>query len=404
MKSFLLISFSLILGWIYLTWTQPEQPQQQVIQNNTGTAINALGDVHYTSIQQSTDYKALKEKVDKAKRNIVKLPNDPDFLKELQQAEKNLADFIEGIRKLLTEIDKIPLNSERGLTAKTYFEKGDYQAARDVLDAKEMGKEKLALLQKEEQVEKQREELRNQKNSLAADYILKAKLTALAYQLGDERISQTRQYFEESLELNRTSDSLFEYALFLQEHNQFYDSKELYQEALGIRRELAKANPQVYLPDVAMTLNNLGNLVQADSGRRSEAEKLYQEALKIYRELAKANPQVYLPNVANTLNNLGALVQADSGRHSEAEKFYQEALGIRRELAKANPQVYLPDVANTLTAFGVAYLHWQQPEEAIIYFKEAIEIFSFFAEQAPQVFSGKLELTRRLLQQANEAK
>jgi len=37
------------------------------------------------------------------------------------------------------------------------------------------------------------------------------------------------------------------------------------------------------------------------------AKKGYDEALSIYQELAKRNPEVFLPNVVMTLNNLGAL-------------------------------------------------------------------------------------------------
>jgi hypothetical protein len=48
-------------------------------------------------------------------------------------------------------------------------------------------------------------------------------------------------------------------------------------------------------------LNNLGILVKDDSSRRSEAEELFQEALGIRRQLAKDNSAVYLPDVANTL-------------------------------------------------------------------------------------------------------
>ena len=81
----------------------------------------------------------------------------------------------------------------------------------------------------------------------------------------------------------------------------------LYNEALTLRRQLAKDNPAVYLLNVATTLNNLGTLVAADSQRRKEAETLYTEALNSYRELAKDNSAVYPPYVAMTLNNLGTV-------------------------------------------------------------------------------------------------
>jgi tetratricopeptide (TPR) repeat protein len=84
-----------------------------------------------------------------------------------------------------------------------------------------------------------------------------------------------------------------------------------------------------------------------------EAVAAYEEALGIRRRLAQQQPQVYAPDVATTLNNLGiALYQLR--RLEEAVAAYEEALGIRRRLAQQQPQVYAPDVATTLTNLGNA--------------------------------------------------
>ena len=45
----------------------------------------------------------------------------------------------------------------------------------------------------------------------------------------------------------------------------------LIEEALKIRRELAQKNPEVYLPDVALTLNNLGLLNRRASRSRGSS-------------------------------------------------------------------------------------------------------------------------------------
>ncbi len=345
-------------------------------------------------IQQTTDYQDLKEKVEIAKRNSAKLPGDPDFAKELQLASENLENFTQGILKLAEEINQIPINSARGIKARVYFDKGDYQAARDALDDKEMGEEKQALLRDRAQRHKKEAEAQARENDLATDYILKARLTAVDYQLGDERIAQTRLYFEAALELARTLDFLVEYADFLGVNNQFSDAEKLYQEALSISRELAKANPAVYLPDVAGTLNNLGILVEADSGRRDEAEKLYQEALTIRRELAKANPLVYQPEVAKTLYNLGLLIAQDSHRRDEAEKLYREALTIFRELANANVAEYPFDVAKTLYNLGnLIAQDSHRRNEAEKLCQEALTIFRELTQANSAVYQPYLAMT-----------
>jgi nephrocystin-3 len=69
------------------------------------------------------------------------------------------------------------------------------------------------------------------------------------------------------------------------EHGGLKRRREHIREALEIYRRLADKEPQVYEPYVAMTLNNLGNVL--DNLRRfEEAEGAYREALGIYRRLA----------------------------------------------------------------------------------------------------------------------
>ena len=76
------------------------------------------------------------------------------------------------------------------------------------------------------------------------------------------------------------------------------------EEALKTYRQLAKKEPETYLPNIAATLNDLG-ILDTDENRIEKARKEFEEALKIYRQLAHKEPDVYLRYVAITLNNLG---------------------------------------------------------------------------------------------------
>jgi hypothetical protein len=67
------------------------------------------------------------------------------------------------------------------------------------------------------------------------------------------------------------------------------EAREQFEEALQIRRELAEKSPESYLPDLAGTLNNLGNL-DMDQHRMEEGRKALEEALQIRRELAQKSP------------------------------------------------------------------------------------------------------------------
>lgn len=256
-------------------------------------------------IQQTTDYKTLKGKVEIAKRNVAKLPRDPDFRMELQRAEQELNNFIESIRKLLDDIDKIPLNTERGKKAKAYFEEGNYQAAREILDTNEMGQEKQALLKKNEQIKKQLEESSTQISDLAADFLLRARLAEFNYQLGDQRIPTTQQYYEEALELSYTPQYLCDYACFLQSEKKFDDAEKIFLDALPICRNLTKNDLATYLPGVAIILTNLGNIASHKRSRHDQAEAYYRESIEIFLELTKNNIDNYRADEAGTRTNLG---------------------------------------------------------------------------------------------------
>jgi tetratricopeptide (TPR) repeat protein len=125
-------------------------------------------------------------------------------------------------------------------------------------------------------------------------------------------------------------DYAFAYAKLLQEQHDFKPAKDIYTAVLARLRERAKSDPAAYLPYVAMTLNNLGNLY-SDTQRLAEAEKAYQEALQTYRELAKQNPAAYLPYLAKVLNNLADFYK--TSQHPEkANKLYRELGNARRQL------------------------------------------------------------------------
>jgi tetratricopeptide (TPR) repeat protein len=144
-----------------------------------------------------------------------------------------------------------------------------------------------------------------------------------------------------------------------------------YEEALMIRRGLAANDRQAYLPDVAAALNNLG-VLQRTMQDYPEAVATYEEALEIWRALAVDNPQEYQPYVAVTLNNLGVLRSAMHD-HLQAAAFYEEALEIRRALAVDNPQTYLPYVATTLANLALFYQE-EAPdrERSVRYAKETL--------------------------------
>ena len=79
-------------------------------------------------------------------------------------------------------------------------------------------------------------------------------------------------------------------------------------------------------------------LVDSARNRIEETRREHEEALKTYRQLAQKEPEIYLPDVAQTLNDLG-IVDSAQNRPEEARKAFAEALKIYRELAQKNREL-----------------------------------------------------------------
>ena len=258
-----------------MTETRLENVQNAIV-NSTITTEGGNVEMHVTNYFHSAQYKDLKKRSDKlqdqfakTQQKIAKYPDDEDFKAELltlsddrNKVQKLLDDFKQEVIRLAETFTKIPINTERLKLARQHFETGEYAAAKAVLDAEQMGSELDNLLRREEDLERQQAEVQTLRIDKAHEYLILARLTAIDFSIPD-RFDKTVECFERSLKAAHTIENTFEYAYFLQEHNQFTTAQPLYEEALAIYRRLAETNPQTYLPYVATTLNNLANLQQA---------------------------------------------------------------------------------------------------------------------------------------------
>ena len=183
--------------------------------------------------------------------------------------------------------------------------------------------------------------------------------------------------YEEYLDKKDASTN-FTIAFGLEEANKLNKAASYYEVALALYRGLAKTNPQNYLPDLAMTLNNLGAL-QRDKNEFDKAEKSFLEALEAYQKLAEVNPQSYLPNVAMTLNNLGNL-QRNKNELNKAEKSYLEALEIRQQLAKTSPSAFEIDLAQTHINLSLFFRYDKpNPRQSLQHAKAAAALYTKYA-------------------------
>ena len=200
------------------------------------------------------------------------------------------------------------------------------------------------------------------------------------------------------------ADTLNNLGNLLHATNELEQAQSYYEEALKIRREFAELNPEAYKPSLAGTLNNLGNLLRTTNELR-QAQSYYEEALLIHRELSELNPEAYKPNLAGTLNNLGNLLCA-TNELKEAQSYYEEALRIRRELTEFNPEAYKPDLASILNNLGNLLRATNVLEQAQSYYEEALQIHQELAEFNPETYkpdlAGTLNNFGNLLYATNE--
>lgn len=173
-------------------------------------------------------------------------------------------------------------------------------------------------------------------------------------------------------------------ALSLFNTGAFEEAEELFREALKIHYSLAEKNPDAYLPNLAMNYDNLANLLHA-VGSFEDSENMFREALKIFRELAEKNPDAYLPDFAISCSNLASLLQ-DAHSFKEAEKLYREALKIRRELAEKNPDVYLPSLATNYNNLAALLYDTGSFKKAESLHREALKIRRQLAEKNPDAY------------------
>ena len=196
---------------------------------------------------------------------------------------------------------------------------------------------------------------------------------------------EAREFYERLIELSPTSEHHFNYAYLLQGLNDFDKARSHYEEVLHTFRELSKQSPEIYKPNVVITLNNLGSLL-CNVGELKQARAYYEEALQICQALAGKSPELYRPNVAMTLNNLGILLE-DINELKQAQACYEEAIQVWRELAKQTPEVYNSDVAMGLNNLGRLFGVTKEFQRAQACYEEALQVWRELAKHTPVVYN-----------------
>ena len=162
-------------------------------------------------------------------------------------------------------------------------------------------------------------------------------------------------------------------------------------EAARIYEQLARSNPAAFLPDLAMSLSTLATAL-SKVGRRVQALEKASEVTRIYEQLAASNPGAFLPYLAMSLNNLTNTL-GELGRRDEALEKASEAVRIRRQLARSNPDAFLPCLALSINTLAVMLSDLGRRDEALENASEATRIYEQLAGSNPDAFLPYLAIS-----------
>ncbi|MBI5306836.1 MAG: tetratricopeptide repeat protein, partial [Planctomycetes bacterium] len=368
----------------------PLQDERNVVAgeiNDKGDVI--VGGARITNIGLSLDYQQLLKEVEGLEQDLKDIPLEETVSrlnksKIVEEKRRQLLDFKQEALRLAGTFSKIEINTERLKQVQQCFVLGKFREADAILKAEELSHDQERILSTIESKRRELDELHQQLIGNANEFLIKAQ-TVTTDPHNPNSFKDASRLYEQSIRSNMHFYTLFEYACFLQHHNQYHEAERYYQDAMK------RYGGALDAPTRATMLNNMAAL-QSDKNEYENALKLHKEALEIYRELARSNPHAYLPSIAGTINHV-AHVQYQKHDFDDAVKSHQEALEIYRNLVKSNPHTYLSYVATTLNDFGLLRHKKDEFEDALKFYNEALEIYRNLAGSNPRAYLPDVAMT-----------
>lgn len=168
---------------------------------------------------------------------------------------------------------------------------------------------------------------------------------------------------------------------------------QLYQKQQEVLEALAQADPGQYLPQLAHALQELGWLHSIFQDYR-KASDCYWKALSIREQLAAVSPD----DCAAELLDLCIHFYESCDKEEDAawqESFFRKSLALLEN--KPLSQQAILDTAHIHAMFGMFYNKLSQPQQAIAYFRKALDILEQQEAAAPGCCSVLLSAVCRSL-------
>ncbi len=169
-------------------------------------------------------------------------------------------------------------------------------------------------------------------------------------------------------------------------------AKDIYENAISIRKNYQKIRPNNYLQDLATFQLNLGRIYH-DLNILDKSEIIYLDTLQKFEKLSRENPEQFLPEYSKCLHNIGMLYRT-LGRFDDSEKYYLKSIEIVEDLYEENPGKYSSDLASSYNSLGNLYFSSEKFDKAEIKYKKSIKLYNSLKDRNPDVFSLYLGSTK----------
>ena len=151
-------------------------------------------------------------------------------------------------------------------------------------------------------------------------------------------------------------------------------------------REAAELGGRSGSPATAAAAWHALAVVRHELGEREAALAAAREAADLYRALAAQRPDAFRPNLAMSLNNLANMLSA-LGEREAALAAAREAVEIRRALAAQRPDAFRPDLARSISVRADCLDAMGQLDLALADDVEAITVLTPAFNSLPQAFA-----------------
>ena len=281
-----------------------------VIVGNGNIIVNLKEAAQYKDLQNKLE--DLKGRFNKALANSIKYPDDEGFKEEMYTVSTEQNKIIEQIEalkkaviKLAEDFSGISVNSERLKIAKAYFENGEFDKARAVLDAETMTNELNALKEEQEQLKGKLALNQQSLKEKSNEFLILARLTSIDFTKTD-RVETTRNYFEKSVSANAGTENILAYIYFLKENNQFIKAYDVLPQLEILLQQEETKNNRAYTINTIDFWNLKGFLLEQQD-KYADAIGSYKEALTLYRNTSAkmdAGSKILLMKILNNIASL----------------------------------------------------------------------------------------------------